>query len=599
MRRKTTKKTAYIFALVVLSLMTIQSIQITKAQNTTNNQWALSFSVENTQNVTCTTFAPFDQVRLSSTVTYGNASVPDLLVTFKVQGPLGSANPTNITAIAETNAAGIADSTFRLPTEAENAGSVVGTWQATATIRTSNSTLQKSLSFTSQWNLEITSVSIENQLGHNQTIFYQGNTVTVGLSVDNAGDPQQANITLNMCDASGKVVNQTQIENTQIDGNSTPTQLQTTLEIPADAVGGEASITAAIYSGTYQNTGVPAGENQTAYFTIVGSGGTGPSPSPTPTKTPNILQNSVSLFSWLLVATGLFTFTALYMFLRRKPTEIAIPMPSIPPTTLNPNLPNQPFNQATTAQENPQPPPSTSVPIAGTAQERTMQATVETQTVAFPTLQMQNTEQTQKIEEAQEENIPTIEAVLTPSEELSLFKEPAPEPMKTKVGRIQNTAKRIQAIKAALELEKEQTAQDLAELNKSIDERETLLKKYVEVARGEAGKLQNWLDGKGENAAGKQDGNNKSVQSAIDMESILSKEIKLQAMSTQLNRISSLKKRIEALKLALKLENEQLGEDFSELRKAVEEQEKAVKNQFDKIKEEIENLQKNLTDTEN
>jgi hypothetical protein len=587
MKGKSSKQLIPVLLVLLLIPAIAQTAQIVHGQNmTTSNQWALSLSIENAQNVSCSTFAPFNQIQLFSTVTYGNASVPDLLVTFKVQGPADAASPTNITAIGKTDAAGIANASFRLPVEAQDTSSVTGTWQATATIQTGNGTLQKSSSFTTQWTLKITSISTQNQQGQNQTIFFSGNKVTVALAISDAGPPQQANITLNMQDASGKTVNQTQIENTQITNSSTsPTQMQATLEIPANAVAGEASITAAIYSGTYQNMEIPAGENQTAYFDVVGIG-TALSPSPTPTKMPNILQNSVSLFAWLLVATGIFTFTALYLFLRRKPKEVGIQLPGTPPTVPGPIISTpSPVEAATPQETTPQPAPQFMAANSTMATAKTFQAT---------------TADIQEPVQMEEKPVAVTEATVEPTPlESAITEEPTPKAMMSQVSRIQDTVKRIQTIKAALELEKEQFARDLAELNQAVDERERTLKNYVDTMRGEVGKLKKYLNDN-EDVTPEKTAENSVPEAAgkPDLESILTKELVLKAMSTHQNRISSLVKRTEALKLVLKLEKEQLGEDFEELNKAVDDQEKTIKNHFNTVREEIEKLKKNHTDKE-
>ncbi len=190
--RKRKSQLACASLILLLSLILIQSIyaiQVTNAQSTTaNGQWALSFQIQKVgQNTTSNIFTPFDQIQLTANVTYRNATQPDILVTFKVQGPSNAANPTNITTVATTNATGQAESVFRLPADNQNEDSSIGKWQATATIQADNSTLQQSLSFTTQWNLQITSISTQNSQGQNQTIFYPGKTVTVKLTISNKG----------------------------------------------------------------------------------------------------------------------------------------------------------------------------------------------------------------------------------------------------------------------------------------------------------------------------------------------------------------------------------------------------------------------------
>ncbi|MGA2523466.1 MAG: hypothetical protein ABSF65_04850 [Candidatus Bathyarchaeia archaeon] len=429
------------------------------------DQWSLSLSLLNEQGAPSTNFAPFDQINLTSRVTYGNASVPDQLVTFKIQGPAGSENSISVTLIEKTNGLGVAECSFRLPAKAQNSGSVIGKWQATASIQTSNSTLKKSQSFTTNWNLQITSVSIENQQGQNQTIFYPGNTAKVGLAINDADSAQQANITLNMQDASGKIVNQTQIENTQINSNFTsPTELQVTLQIPTNTIAGEASVTAAIYAGTYQNTGVPAGENQTAYFTIVGSGGLVVSPSPEPSKTPTILQNSVSLFSWLLVATGLFTFTMLYFFLRRKPIlETGPQMSNLPRTKPGPTI-------SAAFVDPPQPKPNNQQPTPTKMElEKIIQATTTTEVpAAYETWSNQASS--------------TLDAPMKP-ESKPFAPQELTQSIATYLSKISETGKKVQTLESALKVEREQLTKEITDLNKTLEEQERAVKSYFDSIR--------------------------------------------------------------------------------------------------------------------
>ncbi len=567
-RRKRKSQLVYLSLILLLSLAIAQAFQITQGQTTkTGNQWALSFSILNGQNVTSSTFTPFDQIQLYSTVTYGNATQPDILVTFKVQGPTNSANPMNITTIGTTNAKGVANSSFRLPVEAQDTSSLIGTWQATATIRTSNGTLQKSLSFTTQWNLKITSISIQNQQRQNQTIFHPGNTLSVELTVNNTGQPIQANITLNMQDASGKIINQTQIENTQIEANSTsPTQIQAVLEIPNGSMAGEATINAAIFSGTYQNMDIPAGENQTAYFTIASSTAS----AATPTPTPNIVQNSVSLFSWLLIAIGLFTFTSLLVFLRRKPSPVTSQTPVFAPSTPSPATATPAPDQSIALQETiQQPAPQTGAPTPKIAPEKVMEATVTSET--------------------QSELAATIEVGKPDLESAPPAQAPATQAILAHVDRISSTTKRIQAIKATLKSVMEQLDQDLTELNKLLDERERALKNYFDMVREE-------VENAKMNLTDIEDTSDATAKPNFAPD--LSQEPISQAILTYRSRIASTEKRIQALNTILKLEEEQFAQDVTEFNKAVDQQEKTLNNYFDILRQEIEKLQTYLTDKE-
>ena len=142
--RKISLQISYVLLILLLSIATVQSIQVSNAQNTTtNSKWALSLSIENGQNSSSPTFAPFDQIQLLSTVTYNNASQPDILVYFNVTGPIYASNPSKISRVGTTNSSGEAGFLFRLPIESENENSSSGTWLATATIQTTNGTITR------------------------------------------------------------------------------------------------------------------------------------------------------------------------------------------------------------------------------------------------------------------------------------------------------------------------------------------------------------------------------------------------------------------------------------------------------------------------
>ena len=453
-QKKTKKNSCFVEALIiiVLSLLIIQTIQVTQAQDATSNgSWALSFQIQNGQNVTTNTFTPFDQIQLNAYATYHNASQPDLLVTFKIQGPSGTTNPINITQVAVTNSQGIAESSFVLPVQAPDQDSLIGTWQASATIRTTNGTIQQTLGFTTRWNIEIISINTHNKQGQNQTIFYPGNTIATKLLISNQGLGQMANITINIQDLTGKIINQTQIQNKQIDTTSTnPTQVQANIQVPNSAAIGEATITASIYSGNFQNVDIPAAQNKTTYFSIATNTAPTTTSSPTP---PPFIENTVSLFSWTLVATGFFTFTLLFIFLKRKPTsKIGTQTPKIPSPTPSQTTasPAQPTSQATLT--------------AKIAPEKIINATIGTQ----PPSIYENLE------------IPTPQTT-SPQEQKQLIV--------NYLTKISSANERIQALEAELKIEKEQLNKEITGLTKTLDEQERTVKNYFDSIRQEIEKI--------------------------------------------------------------------------------------------------------------
>lgn len=426
MTQKTRTRIIHGLLIIALSIALTQAIQITHAQTSTNNGWTLNLSIENGQNIATTTFSPFDQIEVRANVTYENATVPNILVTFKVQG---LSNSVNITRIETTDANGQAEFSFRLPIESQT--SAAESCQVTATIQTTNGVLQQNLSFKTQWNMEITSLILQNEQGQNQTSFPPGDNIAIQIGINNNGQPQAVNITVNALYSSGSVINQTEILNKQIGASSSGlTQVKCILQIPSNATLGQASIVAEIFSGNYQNENLPVSENKTVGFTIGGA-----SPTPTPTPKPNPFENSISLFSWLLIATGFFTFTVLIAFLRRKPGA-QFKTPIFGPVT-----------------------PSTTTLIQSTAPQETIQGAVI-----------------------------SSQADIQP-----IGNEPLSQTRSTLLSRMQSSRERIKELRDAMSLEQDQLAKDLKEFTQTIDKEERKFKAYFDELRKEIAKSQGFL----------------------------------------------------------------------------------------------------------
>jgi hypothetical protein len=459
--KKTSKQLIQILPILLLSLAIIQTVQVTHAQ-TTSNPWAIKLQVLNGENATASVFNPFDQIQLCANVTYDNASQPDVLVSFNVVGP--SVNSTNntvntikITRIEMTQANGEAEFSLRLPIEAQNEGIIIGTWNVTATI---SGAPPQSTSFTTQWALTTTAINLLNSQGKNQTAFSPGSNIEVQLEISNNGPALPANVTINMQDPTGQIINQTEILNSQIASSNQTQVQQTIMQVPINAPAGQASINVAIYKGTSNGTDIPAAENQTVYFTVSSASTTPPTPTPTPTpqptptSPPTFLQNSVSLFSWLLVATGLFTFTMLYAFLRRKPTDFGTQTPDMPPTIPSPTAstltPIEPTTPQQTAQ---QPPPSKAAPTAPAAkaapENLTQAAMYEQRPTFYETWQSQ-----------------------TPTDSIAAH-----------LIKISETGKKVQSLETALKVEREQLNKEITELNEILEKQERAIKSYFDSIR--------------------------------------------------------------------------------------------------------------------
>jgi hypothetical protein len=270
-------------------------------------------------------------------------------------------------------------------------------------------------------------------------------------------------VSLSLLDSSGKNLNQTQVQNSQINAANS-TQLEAEIQVPQDAKAGQATITTAIFSGTYQNSSIPIAENKTASLIIAGlesivptpTPSSAPTPTPTPTPTsPPYEENSISLFSWLLVSTGFFTFTMLVVFLKRKPfPEIGktlLPTIEQPPSVITPTQPVQPVV------------------------EKKEQASVLTP-VNLPIVNISKsaTLSSQKMLDNDSENKFNHQdkTVISHLSQMSI------------------TAKKIQELQRALDIEKQQLAKEISGLNKSIEEQENAIKNYYDALRNEIRKVQ-------------------------------------------------------------------------------------------------------------
>jgi len=453
--RKILKLLVKILPILFLALIIIPTTQTTHAQ-TTNNPWAIKLQILNDQNVTANLFRPFDSVQLRANVTYNNASQSNVLVFFKVIGP--SSTPINITRIETTNQNGLAELSFRIPILGQSEDSIIGTWNASVTI---NGAQPQKSNFTTQWSLETTSIELSNSQGQNQTSFSPGSNIAINLTIKNNGPAQQANITLKMQDLSSKIINQTNVLNSQI-ASYNQTQVQASLQIPDNAASGQGIIDVAVNSGTFNGTEIPAAENQIVQYTInTNNSATSPTPTPSstptqgPTPTPYVVENTVSLVSWLLVATGFFTFTLLYVFLKRKPIiNIGPQLPNLPATETNQTMTNDATLKQPTTQ---QPQPTSS--IAKEAFERTAQPTTNTQASVF------------------------FEAWATHPEPQSTTSNDQTQIIAEHLTRISSIGRRVQIKEAELKLEREQLSKEVMDLKKTLEEQERAAKNYFDTIR--------------------------------------------------------------------------------------------------------------------
>jgi len=440
---------------ILVAFAVMATIRTTYALN--NNPvtaaWSLNLNVQSNNSTTINsnqqaTFSPFDLIQITANLTNGNLTAPNTPVVFNVKGPSTSSVPTEITKTSVTNNASSANMTFRIPFDG-NEKNVLGTWQVFANVKASNGTLQQKANFQVAWPIQLLSTSFCNFNNQNQTVFAPGDEAQVILTL-NANQEQTESIDLNVQDATGKIINQTQIQDVSFNATNS-NKISYGFKIPADATFGVATLNVRVFSGTYEGVEVPSVQNITAHFLIGTIAILSPTPNATPTPHPST-ENIESLFSWILIATGIFTFTALYMFLRRKP---------MPKTgTQMSNIPSPTPSQTTTALTQTMAPTTLTEKIAT---EKTLNETLPTELPSiFQTLEPQS-------DSAQEQKQLIIDYLT----------------------KISNNNERVQALETELKIEKEQLSKDVTGLTKILDEQEKAIRKYFDSIRQEILKLLN------------------------------------------------------------------------------------------------------------
>ncbi len=431
-------------ALLLIALFVIPtalSAHTAAAQTTSDWKLDLTFQANNGTAIkgdSQPTFSPFDIITLAATLTNGNMSAPQgSTVVFNVKGPSTASNPTETIISAVTDNKSSASFVFRIPME-DKEKTVIGKWQVYANVKTPNGTLKQTATFQIAWPIQIVSFEILGSAGQKQSAFKLGDLAKASI-VFGGNQTQITKINLNIQDSAGNIINQTQIQNNQL--NSTSQNFMYEFKVPESTAYGVATANLSIFSGSYQNIDIPACEHKIVYFSIGNETTTIPNPTPTVTPTPTpFTENTISLFSWLLVATGFFTFTILIVFLRRK----IIPktnMPTLPPLTTQ-------TLDATT-------------PIAASESEKLDSSMEHVQAILD-----QNIEKKTDIGQSlQQETI------------ISHFSQ------------IAVTTKKIQELQMTLKVEKEQLSKDIKELNRTMDEQEKTIKSYYDALRKEIRKV--------------------------------------------------------------------------------------------------------------
>jgi len=429
------------FVLIVFLIPAVSLTYMGVAQATEDLKLDLTFHVNNgtALNGTQMVFAPFDLITLKAELTNTDTAVAESTVVFSIKGPVSAANSTDIVRSEVTDKNNSASIDFRIPTESTD--KVTGTWQVYVNVKTANKVLTQNATFQVSWPIQKLTIDFIDAQGHSQNNFNAGDTATALITYEsNQAQPQ--NVSLNIKDSTGNPITQ---QTRQVTANTT-TSNKIALEfiIPKSASNGSAQADLNIYAGNYQNRNIPAAENKTVYLSIGTTTKTQPPPSttltsPTPTPGPHI-ENRIDWLPWLAAITGLITFSALFIFLKRKPNQKENQTITQPTQTTTPTTPPN------------QPPPATF-----------SDGTIKASLIQMQTILNQNTQPDLVTQDAM---------TLTQLNDIAL------------------TTKKIQELQNALKIEQQQLNKNINELNQTIEKQEKIIKNYYDTLRNEIKKAQ-------------------------------------------------------------------------------------------------------------
>jgi hypothetical protein len=220
------------------------------------------------QNQTNNVFAPFEEVELCANVTYRNAPVSSLAVSFEIRGPLNSSHPTVLIRSAITDPSGTATITFRIPMNNQTENAILGTWQVFSAVSTTAGPILGNLTFEVKYPVEINKISFLNIEGDEQNRFSKDN-IRIQLTLENTNlRLKVVNVTADFKDSSHASIGKIRIQNVNLESDAN-TQVEHEFEIPTEAALGEATAECNVYSGVYNETEIQVAETRRATFTII------------------------------------------------------------------------------------------------------------------------------------------------------------------------------------------------------------------------------------------------------------------------------------------------------------------------------------------
>lgn len=220
-------------------------------------------------NQTSDAFQQQELVVLYALVTFDGDPVANKAVAYQVDGPPNALQNITIIAVGVTNASGIAQFAFRMPTAPVNMEQIVfGKWYAIANVDVDGKVVNDSLTFEVGWLIRIKSIAtLDNQLSP-QTDFSRQSPIVFDLTLENIGlTPKNATLTVNVEDSQGHPMVFIELDNQSIiPGES---HILASSEIPENAEIGAANASASAYTAPPTSGGIPYSPSVYTMFNVI------------------------------------------------------------------------------------------------------------------------------------------------------------------------------------------------------------------------------------------------------------------------------------------------------------------------------------------
>jgi hypothetical protein len=218
-------------------------------------------------NVSSDAFSPEEEVIIHALVTYNNYPVQQAQVALEIHGPENPVSNITLFGYAQTDDAGIGRFSYRIGLKKEIN---FGLWEVIGTVYLVDKVFQDYLFFKVGWIAEIISIRTINENNTEQTRFAKGASVGVELLIRNiAMVPKKATIAMTIYDFLNIPINSTQIEDYEVPANGSIISIRCFMVIPKWATGGDAKVSACLFTAPISLGGVPYSPDVSKHFLIV------------------------------------------------------------------------------------------------------------------------------------------------------------------------------------------------------------------------------------------------------------------------------------------------------------------------------------------